>query len=470
MDLPGLTHSAPTVQTNVVTLGSECEWRFEVGLDETVTVKILRGNAEIFGTELAVQQVYNFTGTKLSIFTWRGCSLEWSGTVLAEYTSDESTMSSYANLHFALEKLRVQAGETDTLYQQLMRDGRVSAPNPSTPQQEGEGPKVLVIGPRGSGKTSLAKILTAYAVKMGRTPIVASIDPKEPMLSLPGTLSAASFFSMLDVEEDNTWGSSSTTGPMHIPPKNPIVYYFGSDSPVDNLRFYKSLLSRLSLAVSSRLASDHKARVSGTIIDAAGIIDQANGYDLIDSIISEFSVNVVVTIGSERLYNDLLKRFQSRRQIAVIKVQRSGGVVEHDAAYTRAIQQRLFKQYFYGTQKTTLSAFTVTADLASVVVYRRSEHSNLLSSSVLPVGSDATTTLPPLISKLEVLPGLQNSILALLFATPRDNESDVAESSVMGFVHLLDVDETKRKVRILMPIKTRITQQVFLAGQYYYLE
>ncbi|KAK9370265.1 Pre-mRNA cleavage complex II protein Clp1-domain-containing protein [Lipomyces kononenkoae] len=468
MDLPGLSSAGQTsATTGTVDLRPETEWRFEVGLDSIVTVKVLQGNAEIFGTELAVGRTYSFTATKLSLFTWRGCRFEWSGDPLAEYVSEESVMSSYANVHFALEKLRMQAAEKDALYRKEIMKGTRST---ITPGQEGEGPRVLIIGSRSSGKTTLAKILTAYAVKMGRSPIVVSLDPKEGMLSLPGTISAASFSTMMDVEEEESWGSSATTGPMHVPPKNPTVYYFGSDSPTDNVRFYKSLVSRLSIAISSRLAIDHRARISGNIIDAAGIIDQKVGYDLIDSIVADLSVDVIVTIGNERLYNDLLKRYQTRKQITVVKVQRSGGVVEHDDAYRRSIQRRMIKQYFYGPPKTALSAFTITADIASLTVYKRSEQSHLVTSSALPIGSDESTALLSLVTKVEVSPALQNAILAVLYAIAKDSEDDIADASVMGFVLILDVDETKKKLKVLMPIQARLPSQVCLMGSYHYIE
>ncbi|KAK7203137.1 Pre-mRNA cleavage complex II protein Clp1-domain-containing protein [Myxozyma melibiosi] len=467
MDLPGFGNDATSKTVNTLTLGSQSEWRFEVALDKTVNVKILQGHAEIFGTELALGHTYQFTATKLSIYTWLGCQIEWEGEVLGEYTSDESAMPNYANLHFALEKLRAQAAAIDTQY---IKKEIGAAATSGQPDREAEGPKVLIIGPRFSGKTSLAKILTAYASKMGRSPVAISLDPKESMLSLPGTISAATFATMMDVEKTETWSSSATTGPMHIPPKNPIVYYYGSDSPTDNIRFYKSVMNRLSLAVSSRIAVDAKARISGTIIDATGILDPKVGYDLIDTIVADFSVDVVVTVGNERLYNDLLKRYNARQNMTVVKVPRSGGVVETDASYLRSIQQRLFKEYFYGQPKFPLSAFTVTVDISAVTVYKRAEQSRLVSSSALPIGTELSTAHESLITKTAASAALQNSILALLYASPSDSEEDIAESSVMGFVHILDVDETKHKMKVLMPIKSRLPAQVYLMGSYHYME
>jgi polyribonucleotide 5'-hydroxyl-kinase len=60
----------------------------------------------------------------------------------------------------------------------------------------------------------------------------------------------------LDVEEG--FGSSSIHGQSQIPTKTPLVYYYGHQSPVDNLMLYKKYVSRLALAVTSRLDEDNE--------------------------------------------------------------------------------------------------------------------------------------------------------------------------------------------------------------------
>ncbi|KAI5302531.1 Iron-sulfur clusters transporter atm1, mitochondrial, partial [Ascosphaera pollenicola] len=85
-----------------------------------------------------------------------------------------------ANVHFGLETVREKARQSGK-----------------------EGPRVLMLGPEDAGKMSLTKILTAYATKRGRQPIVASLDSSEGMLSVPpGGLTATAFRSMIDVEEE----------------------------------------------------------------------------------------------------------------------------------------------------------------------------------------------------------------------------------------------------------------------------
>jgi polyribonucleotide 5'-hydroxyl-kinase len=211
--------------------------------------------------------VYSFNGTKAAIYTWHGCRIEVTGTC-EEYTAEETPMVSYANTHFALEGLRQDAAKANR-----------------------EGPRVLVVGPNNAGKTSLVKLLAAYATRAGRQPLVVNTDSREGLLSMPGSLTATVFASIIDVEEG--WGSSPTSGPSPVPVKLPLCYYYGLPSPEDNPKqLFKPLITRLALAATSRLADDLEVKQAGVIIDTSGVISQGKGgYDIISHIVSEFSGN-----------------------------------------------------------------------------------------------------------------------------------------------------------------------------------
>ena len=229
-----------------------------------ITCQVINGTAEIFGAELAINQTYTFRGTKAAIFTWHSCRLEVTGPC-EEYTAEETPMVQYLNTHFALEKIREEASKSAN-----------------------HGPRVLVVGPNNSGKTSLVKMLTAYAIKMGRHPLVVNTDSREGLLSIPGTLTATPFSSIIDVEDG--WGSSPTSGPGPVPVKLPLCYYYGLASPEDNTKLFKPVVTRLALAAIGRLAEDPPFKETGMIIDTPGVISQGKGnYELVAHIISEFS-------------------------------------------------------------------------------------------------------------------------------------------------------------------------------------
>jgi polyribonucleotide 5'-hydroxyl-kinase len=88
-----------------------------------------------------------------------------------EYISSESPMAAYANVHHAFEEMRVRAlaaihGSPIQEYD-YVNNRRTSDP-----------PRVMIVGPENSGKTTLCKILTNYAVNVnqGWVPVLINLD------------------------------------------------------------------------------------------------------------------------------------------------------------------------------------------------------------------------------------------------------------------------------------------------------
>ena len=176
-------------------------------------------------------------------------------------------MMEYMNLHFALDNQRAAAADSGK-----------------------EGPRVLILGPDNAGKTSLTKLLAAYATRTGQQPVVVNLDNREGVLSLPGTVSAAAFKSVLDVEDVGGWGNTPMSGPSLVPVKLPLVYSYALPSAEENSKMYKAVVSRLGLAVQGRIQEDRDARAGGCVVDTPGVISQGkNGFDVISHIISDFS-------------------------------------------------------------------------------------------------------------------------------------------------------------------------------------
>ncbi|KAI5297806.1 hypothetical protein KEM56_004529, partial [Ascosphaera pollenicola] len=371
--LPGLGLAQPAAEAQKPPAGAPVtlhiapgsEWRFEVNFLATTRVQLTSGTAELFGTELALGQTYTFSGMKGAIYTWHGCDLAITQGELApsitaglisatttstgpgpgaggcqvEYVAEETPMMEYANVHFGLETIRERARQSGK-----------------------EGPRVLILGPEDAGKTSLTKILTAYATKRGRQPIVVNLDPSEGMLSVPpGGLTATAMRSMIDVEEG--WGTSPISGPSPVPVKLPLVYFYGLRRPLDSDgSLYKPIVTRLGVAVASRLAEDADAKAAGVIIDTPGIIGSGKeaSNEMIQHIISEFAVTTILVMGSERLYSTMhrtynMKPVAASRQansaedkISVIKLTKSGGCVDRDENFMKPIREGQIRSYFFG--------------------------------------------------------------------------------------------------------------------------
>lgn len=259
-------------------------------------------------------------------------------------------MVSYLNLHFKLEAFRAAAEKAGQM-----------------------GPRVLVVGPPNAGKTSLVKMLTGWATRMGRQPLVVNTDCREGMLALPGSLSAAVFATIMDITTD--WGSIPSSGPSAVPVKLPIAYSYGLGQPEDNIRLFKRVLSKLAVAVTSRLAEDPDVKTSGLLIDTGGIGASKGGSDHIAHIVSEFSVNIVLVIGSERISSELQKKIGGQKTsldepITIVSLDKSGGVVEKDAGFLQQVHEAAIKEYFFGNANNTLSPFTQQVDFSALSVWR----------------------------------------------------------------------------------------------------
>ncbi|KAF1924290.1 mRNA cleavage and polyadenylation factor IA/II complex [Didymella exigua CBS 183.55] len=439
ISLPGLNLAAPpaealSVPTASITrdqdLPANTEYRFEVGFSRTLTVRLRSGTAEYFGTELAPSTTYSFQGTKGAIYTWHGCKLELGGEVESDYVAEETPMMSHANLHFALE---------------MLRDQSVASNNVDM------GPRVLVVGTENAGKTALVKTLTSYAVKSGRQPLVINLDPRQGMLSVPGSFSAAAFSSIVDMEEG--WGSSPISGPSPLPVKMPLVYHYGLKDPEES-KLFKPLVTRMALAVTSRLEEDRVSRQAGFIIDTAGSISGGRGgvYDNIEHIVSEFSVNILITLGSERLYSDLCKRFSPQARtdepVTVLRIDKSGGCVDRPEAYMVALRHAQIRAYFFGHGEDALAPSSMTADYADLNIFQIVQ----ADDAAFQAGDyDPSTAGRELYERVSPSALLTNKLLVITTASPNDRHEVIRDSSVRGYIYVADVDEAKRKVRLLSP-------------------
>ncbi len=91
----------------------------------------------------------------------------------SSYTSDETTSNVvYVNTHAQLEAMRDEAlgyslnkskGSSSSKNNSNGNGGMDAASASASGEEDGSnGPRVLVVGPRDSGKTSLVKVLTTY--------------------------------------------------------------------------------------------------------------------------------------------------------------------------------------------------------------------------------------------------------------------------------------------------------------------
>lgn len=87
---------------------------------------------------------------------------------------------------------------------------------------------------------------------------------------------------------------------------------------------------------------------------------------------------MVVVLGSERLYSDMMRRFNGQKtsggeSITVVKLDKSGGCVDRDEGYLHSLRQAQIREYFFGDAKNTLSPHTQQVDFNQMSIYRLAE-------------------------------------------------------------------------------------------------
>ncbi|ERT03215.1 hypothetical protein HMPREF1624_01521 [Sporothrix schenckii ATCC 58251] len=536
MSIPGLGQIP--VQTTASTtrtfkLAPLSEWRFSVS-QPAIKVRVLSGTAERDGTELATSQTYTFAGTQSKILTWPGCELEVEGAcdhdevVPGGVKSDarsganaaQSPMISYMNLHLLLASQRAAAAS-------VPRGSPGSA-----------GPRLLVCGPPHSGRTSLVRMLTAWATKMAsfaappppppqpyqqpqqpppppppqyQQPCVVNVDPREGLLSLPGTLSAAVFATLMDLETEggSGWGGAPSSGPSAVPVKLPLVYNYGYARPSDAPDLYRGLVTRLAGAVASRASEDANVAASGLLIDTPAVTADESGkandnnknknngkhghlmsMDLLAHIIDEFSVNLVVVLGdgaaSTAIQQALTNRFQGEtttfgEPIQIVQLDASDGVVDRSDAVEQQQREACIKEYFFGDAKRTLSPYTQQVDADALTVLRLPPGDNAARANGaggaghddddgdagVDDGPDEEGAIGEHnLEKVDAGPSLAHWTLAVMNAGLHDPPDVIQHATVLGFVYVAEVDAERRKVRVLAPLSGRLGDRPLVFGRW----
>jgi polyribonucleotide 5'-hydroxyl-kinase len=276
----------------VWSLNKENELRIEIPEDCYVTIKLLSGSAEVFGTEIAQNKEYTFRFVNVAVYTWYGCQIETSeGPGCSIYAQDTTPMTAYVNTHIQLEARR-----------------DVALAN------ESNGPRVIVVGPTDHGKSTLCSILTAYAARLDRTPILVDLDVGQSMYGISGSITA------IPVEKTNLHPEEGLSN------INPLMYFYGSNTPEKNVDHYKRLVTILGNQIQQRLDRDIDARSSGIIVNTTGWVE-GGGFDVLLHCIQSLRIDIVLVMGQDKLYSALKTSFDSSSGVAVVKLPVSGGVV-----------------------------------------------------------------------------------------------------------------------------------------------
>ncbi|KAK3353269.1 Pre-mRNA cleavage complex II protein Clp1-domain-containing protein [Lasiosphaeria hispida] len=474
MSIPGLGQIAPQPATSnkrIILLKPLWEYRFSVPRNSPgVGVRLLTGTADRDGTELALNRTYTFQRTRSKISTYQGCTLEISGGPVDDYVKDyadpsDSPACQFVNLHVAFQEQREAAA--------ARQSGRTAA----------QGPRVMVCGPRGSGKTTLAKTLVALATRVGGQPLMANVDPNEGLLSLPGTVSAAVYGTMMDIEEPAGGfgiGSTPSSGPNAVPVKLPIVYYFGRERVEDDVPHWRDVVNKLASSARAKLKEDEAVRAAGMILDTPPVDLENEGIDILAHAANEFageylpiqlimllraiancltSANFILVLGSDQLVSELQKRFAGQKTslgelIMVVPLDKSDGVVQRDEQFMRFTREATIKEYFFGDSKRTLSPSTQLVSFDDVAIFKA------------PEAESEAYEGQPILEPAEISAEMSHWTLAIMNASVNDPPETIRQAPVIGFIAIADVDEDRRRLKVLSPVSGRLGNKPLVWGRW----
>ncbi|CAE6397656.1 unnamed protein product, partial [Rhizoctonia solani] len=463
-------------------LAAKSEYRFELEANTSLAIRLTSGTAEVYGAELAPGRLYLFGGE----FTWLNglsclylCSSHVTGRPSTEYTSDETPMVPLINIHTAFEQMRILAHRTLTANQLETAKSRP--------------PRVLVLGPENSGKTSACKIWCNYAIR-GRSwcPTLINLDVSDGGWTIPGTVSACPLSSAIPTcTPANPFGATATSAPTALSSSAllPVVHWFGHTDAKRNQQLIERLIRTLASSVKQKFQQDHTLNASGFIIDTPAAFSTSNAqgdskYNLIKICVEAFDVNTILIMGHDKLSVELQRVFGGSEGITVLKVPKSGGVVELDYAYQTRVVASQIRAYFYGTPlylppsmnpataqlggeattETTLSPFSVTLNANDLQIYRIGS-SVLVPSSALPIGATrAIGEIQPVRVDVES-GGILHSVLALLApfdSSPSDEM--LLQQEVTGFLIVTAIDMPRRKITVLAPSQGSLVGRTALIG------
>jgi len=449
-----------TTTTHMITLKPQEELRFEVASEENLTLLLKQGMAEIFGAELSVDRPYKFmAGTKLACFTYQGATIQLiidhsnskqssGGSSSSFYTASETPMNQYMEVHMGLEDQRnksvsavnvASASVERNAAQQSLRDVV-------------RGPRVMIVGPTDSGKSSLSKILLNYASRMGHKLMFVDLDVGQGQIAIPGVMAIAEVTEPVDILEEFNTSSA------------PIAFYYGHTTPSNNVKHYRMIVEHMAQVIKMKSAVRPEFASGGFIVNTCGWVEKL-GYDLLKHAARSLQIDHILVMGDDKLSSSFKRDFESSSSpVNVTTLRKSGGVVIRSKDFRSKTRMRRTKEYFYGIRG-TLSPHSVIVKFDDVV-FCRIGSTTKAPASALPIGQKSSVD-PCEVRIVEPSLQLKHNIVGVSFAT---KESDVLLKNLYGLVYVSNVDIDKREITLLSPSPGSLPSKYLVVGSLEWLD
>jgi len=396
----------------VVKLNPEQELRFEVDFEETIKLKMTEGKAECFGTELAINKNYTFTGGRnCAIFTYHGATIELESSKgkdkINSYVGSDTPMKEYLAMH---DKLANQRTPTTS-------------------------PRVLVVGPADTGKSTVCKILLNYAVRRGNKTIFVDLDCSQNDITFPGSVSmvARNAYDPIDIEDEFSLCT-------------PLTYFYGETSPDKNTSYFEVLVNQIKKLIDRRHNVDPILKEGGFIVNTGSSWVEGLGYQLLVYTARHMNINTIIVIGDDRLTFKLNKELSNTNpNITVATLKKNPGVVNRAKEHRSKTNQLKIKQYFYGVSR-PLSPHSVLVRFDDVVFCRIGGEWRA-PASALPIGAKSSFSSAE-VKQVDHTEITKFSVLAISHA---DSLEEVMTKNIFGIVHVTTIDPENKTMTVLSP-------------------
>ena len=84
----------------------------------------------------------------------------------------------------------------------------------------------------------------------------------------------------------------------------------------------------------------------------------------------------------------------------------------------------------------------------------------------MPGDANEDSMIPPIFNKIEPSAQMQNAMLAIVHAEAHDPQESIRDASVIGFVYVAEVDEKRKKLKVLAPLSGRLPNKAMVWGSW----
>lgn len=84
----------------------------------------------------------------------------------------------------------------------------------------------------------------------------------------------------------------------------------------------------------------------------------------------------------------------------------------------------------------------------------------------MPGDSTENNMSTAIFDKVQPSPQMQNALVAIVHADPNDTQENIRDASVIGFIYVAEVDEKRKKMKVLAPLSGRLPSKAMIWGSW----